>query len=388
MSETLIHSVLVPFVKGLVTVLLVAVSAGILTWIERRGLGRLQIRKGPNRVGPAGFFQWIADVVKLVFKEDVVPSRAEKVIHLLGPLLLFMPAVVVLGLVPWGPELTLFGVTTPLHAAADVNVALLLILAVSSIGVYGIILAGWSSNSKYPLLGGLRSAAQLISYEVPMGFAVVAAVLMAGSLSMVEIIEAQKEAGVWFVFPGLVAFFLYFVSGVAETNRTPFDLPEAESELVGGFHTEYSGFRWAIFFMSEYGNMISIGAVATTLFFGGWLRPFPNVAWLSFLDVIPPFFWFAGKVFLFLLVYIWFRATFPRYRFDQLMALGWKALIPISLGNLFLVALAALWGAAGLKVLGAVLVLLVAAGLVAAWRRPARASVTTRMAAEKVEVRA
>ena len=388
MSETLIHSVLVPFVKGLLTVLLVAVAAGILTWIERRGLGRLQIRKGPNRVGPAGFFQWIADVVKLVFKEDVVPSRAEKVIHLLGPLLLFTPAVVVLGLVPWGPELTLFGVTTPLHAAADVNVALLLILAVSSIGVYGIILAGWSSNSKYPLLGGLRSAAQLISYEVPMGFAVVAAVLMAGSLSMVEIIEAQKEAGLWFVFPGLVAFFLYFVSGVAETNRTPFDLPEAESELVGGFHTEYSGFRWAIFFMSEYGNMISIGAVATTLFFGGWLRPFPNVAWLSFLDVVPAFFWFAGKVFLFLLVYIWFRATFPRYRFDQLMALGWKTLIPISLGNLFLVALAALWGAAGLKVLGALLVLAVAAGLFAAWRRPARPSVTTRMAAEKVEVRA
>ncbi|MBP7678669.1 MAG: NADH-quinone oxidoreductase subunit NuoH, partial [Thermoanaerobaculia bacterium] len=362
MSETLIHSVLVPFVKGLVTVLLVAVAAGILTWIERRGLGRLQIRKGPNRVGPAGFFQWIADVVKLVFKEDVVPSRAEKVIHLLGPLLLFTPAVVVLGLVPWGPELTLFGVTTPLHAAADLNVSLLLILAVSSIGVYGIILAGWSSNSKYPLLGGLRSAAQLISYEVPMGFAIVAAVLMAGSLSMVGIIEAQKEAGVWFVFPGLVAFFLYFVSGVAETNRTPFDLPEAESELVGGFHTEYSGFRWAIFFMSEYGNMISIGAVATTLFFGGWLRPFPNVAWLSFLDVVPAFFWFAGKVFLFLLVYIWFRATFPRYRFDQLMSLGWKTLIPISLGNLFLVALAALWGAQGLKVLGAVLVLLVAAG--------------------------
>ena len=388
MSETLIHSVLVPFVKGLVTVLLVAVAAGILTWIERRGLGRLQIRKGPNRVGPAGFFQWIADVVKLVFKEDVVPSRAEKVIHLLGPLLLFTPAVVVLGLVPWGPELTLFGVTTPLHAAADLNVSLLLILAVSSIGVYGIILAGWSSNSKYPLLGGLRSAAQLISYEVPMGFAIVAAVLMAGSLSMVEIIEAQREAGVWFVFPGLVAFFLYFVSGVAETNRTPFDLPEAESELVGGFHTEYSGFRWAIFFMSEYGNMISIGAVATTLFFGGWLRPFPNVAWLSFLDVVPAFFWFAGKVFLFLLVYIWFRATFPRYRFDQLMALGWKTLIPISLGNLFLVALAALWGAQGLKVLGAVLVLLVAAGLFAAWRRPARPSVTTRMAAEKVEVRA
>ena len=388
MSETLIHHVLVPLTKGLVTVLLVAIAAGVLTWIERRGLGRLQIRKGPNRVGPLGFFQWIADTVKLLFKEDVVPSRAEKAIHLLAPLLLFTPAVVVLGLVPWGPELTLFGVTTPLHAAADVNVALLLILAVSSIGVYGIILAGWSSNSKYPLLGGLRSAAQLISYEVPMGFAIVSAVLMTGSLSMVDIIEAQKTAGVWFVFPGLVSFFLYFVSGVAETNRTPFDLPEAESELVGGFHTEYSGFRWSVFFMSEYGNMISIGAVATTLFFGGWLRPFPNVAWLSFLDVVPAFVWFAGKVFLFLLAYIWFRATFPRYRFDQLMALGWKALLPISLGNLLLVALAALWGTAGLKVLGAVLALLVAAGLVAVWRRPARPRTTTTIAAAKVEVRA
>ena len=388
MSETLIYHVLVPLTKGLVTVLLVAIAAGVLTWIERRGLGRLQIRKGPNRVGPLGFFQWIADTVKLLFKEDVVPSRAEKAIHLLAPLLLFTPAVVVLGLVPWGPELTLFGVTTPLHAAADVNVALLLILAVSSIGVYGIILAGWSSNSKYPLLGGLRSAAQLISYEVPMGFAIVSAVLMTGSLSMVDIIEAQKTAGVWFVFPGLVSFFRYFVSGVAETNRTPFDLPEAESELVGGFHTEYSGFRWSVFFMSEYGNMISIGAVATTLFFGGWLRPFPNVAWLSFLDVVPAFFWFAGKVFLFLLAYIWFRATFPRYRFDQLTALGWKALLPISLGNLLLVALAALWGTAGLKVLGAVLALLVAAGLVAVWRRPARPRTTTTIAAAKVEVRA
>jgi NADH-quinone oxidoreductase subunit H len=388
MSETLLHNVLIPLIKGIVTVVAVGLAAGVLTWIERRLLGRFQIRKGPNRVGPQGFFQWIADTIKLVFKEDVVPSRAEKVLHLLGPLLLFTPAVVVLGLVPWGPEFTLFGVTTTLHASADVNVALLLILAVSTIGVYGIILSGWASNSKYPLLGGLRSAAQLISYEVPMGLAVVAAVLMSNSLSMVEIIEAQRKAGVWFIFPGLIAFFLYFLSGVAETNRTPFDLPEAESELVGGFHTEYSGFRWAVFFMSEYGNMISISAVATTLFFGGWLRPFPNVAWLSFLDVIPAFFWFAGKVFLFLIVYIWFRATFPRYRFDQLMSLGWKTLIPISLGNLLLVALAALWGAAGLKVLGGVLVLLVAAGFFAIWRRPARARSSTTMASANVEVRA
>ena len=201
MSHTLLHNVLIPFLKGAITVVALGLAAGILTWIERRLLGRLQIRKGTNRVGPQGFFQWIADTVKLVFKEDIVPSRAEKALHLLGPLLLFVPAVVVLGLVPWGPEFTLFGVTTPLHAAADLNVGLLLILAVSTIGVYGIILSGWASNSKYPLLGGLRSAAQLISYEVPMGLAVVSAILMSGSLSMVEIIEAQRKAGVWFVFP-------------------------------------------------------------------------------------------------------------------------------------------------------------------------------------------
>ena len=184
-----------------------------------------------------------------------------------------------------------------------------------------------------------------------MGFAVVSAVLMSRSLSLVEIVERQKEAHLWFVFPGLIAFFLYFVSGVAETNRIPFDLPEAESELVAGFHTEYSGFRWAIFFLSEYANMITISAVATVLFFGGWLRPFPNVAWLSFLDLVPPLVWFVLKVSGFLFVYMWFRGTFPRYRFDQLMALGWKWLIPLSIGNVLLVAVAALWKTPGLKVL-------------------------------------
>ena len=235
------------------------------------------------------------------------------------------------------------------------NVGLLLLVAITSIGVYGIILGGWASNSKYALMGGLRSAAQLISYEVPMGFALVAAILMSRSLSLVGIVEAQKAAHLWFIFPGLLAFFLYFVSGVAETNRIPFDLPEAESELVAGFHTEYSGFRWAVFFLSEYANMITISAIATTLFFGGWLRPFPNVSWLSFLDVIPRIVWFLLKVSVFLFVYIWFRGTFPRYRFDQLMALGWKVLIPLSIGNVVLVAFAALWGLPGLKVLSAVL---------------------------------
>ncbi|HQR45596.1 MAG TPA: NADH-quinone oxidoreductase subunit NuoH [Thermoanaerobaculia bacterium] len=366
MNEALLYNVVIPSVKAVVAVLVVATVAGILTLIERRVLARLQVRQGPNRVGWNGVLQWVADVVKLIFKEDVVPAGAEQGIHFLAPLLVMMPALTVYAFIPWGPETTwnvpgLGAIRTGLYGT-DVNVGLLLLVAITSIGVYGIILGGWASNSKYALMGGLRSAAQLISYEVPMGFALVAAILMSKSLSLVGIVEAQRDAGLWFIFPGVVAFFLYFVSGVAETNRIPFDLPEAESELVAGFHTEYSGFRWAVFFLSEYANMITISAVATTLFFGGWLRPFPNVGWLSFLDLVPPLVWFLLKVSVFLFVYIWFRGTFPRYRFDQLMALGWKVLIPISIGNVLLVALAALWGLPGLKVLSAVLWVALVAG--------------------------
>ncbi len=359
MNEALLYNVVIPAVKAVVSVLVVATVAGILTLIERRVLARLQVRQGPNRVGWNGVLQWVADVVKLIFKEDVVPARAEAVIHFLAPILVMVPALTVYAFIPWGPEGTFnvpgIGLIRTGPYGTDVNVGLLLLVAITSIGVYGIILGGWASNSKYALMGGLRSAAQLISYEVPMGFALVAAILMSRSLSLVGIVEAQKAAHLWFVFPGLLAFFLYFVSGVAETNRIPFDLPEAESELVAGFHTEYSGFRWAVFFLSEYANMITISAIATTLFFGGWLRPFPNVAWLSFLDLVPPIVWFLLKVAAFLFVYIWFRGTFPRYRFDQLMALGWKFLIPASIANVILVALAALWGLAGLRVLSAVL---------------------------------
>ena len=383
MSDFTLHSIVIPVTKAAIAVLVMAMMSGILTWVERRRLGFLQVRKGPNRVGPAGFFQWVADAVKVMMKEDLVPARAERFLHFLAPLLIVTPAITVFAILPWGPDVSfpvpgLGTVTTPLYAA-DLNVGLLLVLAITTIGIYGIILGGWASNSKYALLGGLRSAAQLISYEVPMGFAVVAVILMGRSLSLVQIIQAQKDAGIWFIFPGLLAFFLYFVSGVAETNRTPFDLPEAESELVAGFHTEYSGFKWSVFFMAEYANMITISAVATTLFFGGWLRPFPNVSWLSFLDVVPPAVWFLLKVSFFLFVYIWFRATFPRYRFDQLMALGWKVLIPLSLGNVALVGVAALWGAGGLKVLGAVLTGAFVALLVVALRRPAPPRVTERM---------
>ena len=288
-SESLLNYFLIPAVKAVVVVILVATAAGILTYIERRTLAFLQVRKGPNRVGPEGILQFVADVVKLLTKEDVVPAKAQHFIHFLAPVLVMVPGLAVFAVLPWGPEFTMripgLGKITTAWYAADLNVSLLLVLAITSIGVYGIILGGWASNSKYALLGGLRSAAQLISYEVPMGFAVVSAILMARSLSLVEIVEAQRAHHMWFILPGLVAFLLYFISGVAETNRIPFDLPEAESELVAGFHTEYSGFRWAIFFLTEYANMITISAVATALFFGGWLRPFPSVKALAFLDV-------------------------------------------------------------------------------------------------------
>jgi NADH-quinone oxidoreductase subunit H len=300
-------------------------------------------------------------------KEDIVPAKAEKFIHFLAPVLVVVPALTVFAVIPWGPmqHLRIPGIgriDTPDYVT-DLNVGLLFVLAVTSIGIYGIILGGWASNSKYALLGGLRSAAQLISYEVPMGLAVVSVVLMSRSLSLVEIIEAQRRFHTWFIFPGLLAFFLYFLSGVAETNRVPFDLPEAESELVAGFHTEYSGVKWSFFFLGEYANMITISSIATTLFFGGWLRPFPNVHALRFLSIVPPIAWFLIKVAVFMLVYIWFRGTFPRYRFDQLMALGWKTLIPLALGNLVLVAGFALDGRRGLQTLGAILWGLFALGI-------------------------
>jgi NADH-quinone oxidoreductase subunit H len=248
--------------------------------------------------------------------------------------LIIVPALVVFSVIPFGP--------TEIWRVTDVNVGLLLVLGISSVGVYGIILGGWASNNKFSLMGGMRSAAQLVSYEVPMGFAVVSVVLMANTLSLVGIVEAQRAAGIWYFLPGIVAFFIYFVCGVAETNRNPFDLPEAESELVAGFHTEYSGMKFAFYFLAEYANMVVVSSVATVLFFGGWLRPFPNVAALSFLDVVPPVLWFLLKMGVFLFCYIWFRGTFPRYRFDQLMALGWKVFIPVSLVNLMAVGLAVL----------------------------------------------
>lgn len=344
MANPWIAFLVVPLVKIVVILAAVILLAAYLSFFERKILAYMQIRIGPNRVFPRGWLQPIADALKLFSKEDIVPSRAEKLVYMLSPVITTAPALVVFSVVPFASASTLFGLLkepiTPY--LTDINIGILFILGVSSVGVYGIILGGWSSNNKFSLMGGLRSAAQLVSYEVPMGFSVVAVLLMAGSLSLVKIVEAQKQAGVWFFVPGIVAFFIYFVCGVAETNRSPFDLPEAESELVAGFHTEYSGMKWAFYFLAEYANMVVISSVATVLFFGGWLRPFPNVAALAFLDVIPPFLWFAAKVGFFLFCYIWFRATFPRYRFDQLMALGWKVLLPVSLANVLVVGLGVL----------------------------------------------
>jgi NADH-quinone oxidoreductase subunit H len=331
------------YLKVLILVAVVPAIVGfVIVLAERRLMGFMQARLGPNRVGPKGLLQGVADLLKLVTKEDITPAQAEKAVYFLAPVLAVIPSLTALAVIPFGPAVQIGKIKTPLWVAADVNIGLLFLLAITSIGVYGIILGGWASNNKYSLLGGLRSAAQLVSYEVPMGLALVSVLLMTRSMSMVEIVERQGRLGLWFVFPGLLAFFLYFVSGVAETNRNPFDLPEAESELVSGFNTEYSGVKFAFFFLGEYAAMIVISCVAVTVFFGGWLPPFPSVAALKFLGVIPPFGWFLIKTGFFLFCYIWFRSTFPRYRFDQLMALGWKWMIPLALANIVIVALAIL----------------------------------------------
>ena len=341
MSDPLLQYLGIPLAKIVVILGVLLLIVAYLTLAERKVLAYMQVRIGPNRVGPRGLFQPIADVFKLFAKEDLVPANAEKFVFMLAPLLIFVPSFLVWAVIPFGDPFTIGGVTIE-PFMADINIAVLFVLGVSSIGVYGIILGGWSSNNKFSLMGGLRSAAQMVSYEVPLGFAVVSVLLMSGSLSLVSIVEAQRDAGVWFVVPGILGFAIYFVCGVAETNRNPFDLPEAESELVGGFHTEYSGMKFAFFFLAEYMNMLLVSSLAVILFFGGWLRPFPNLAALDFLDVIPPFVWYLAKVMAFIFVYIWFRGTFPRYRFDQLMAVGWKWLLPLSLANVGLVAIGVL----------------------------------------------
>jgi NADH-quinone oxidoreductase subunit H len=329
---------LLPLLKIVVLLNAVLIAVTYMVLLERKVIAWVQVRLGPMRVGPYGALQPIADAIKLLLKEDITPVRSDRFVFTLAPIVAMVPALIAFAVIPFDSEVTIFGYRMPLFVA-DVNIGLLYVVSITSLSVYGIILAGYASNSKYPLLAGLRASAQLISYEIAVTMMLVSMVVTAGTLSMVGIVEAQQRDHVWFAFIQPVAFVILFIGGLAETNRAPFDLPEAEQELTGGFHTEYSGMRFALFFLAEYANMIVISAVATTLFFGGWLRPFPNVALLSFLGLVPGWIWFVLKTFVFLYVFIWIRATLPRYRYDQLMKLGWKFLIPLSIANLVVTAI-------------------------------------------------
>ena len=385
-----------------VYVLLVFVGLSIaviaMNWLERKILAHMQVRLGPMRVGPHGLLQPIADALKLLLKEDIIPDGADKVVFWIAPFIVVLAAFTVFVVVPFGPT----------HAITDMNIGILFMLGVSSLSVLGIVTAGWASNSHYPLIGALRSSAQMVSYEVAMGLAVVSAIMMTslsdqgGTLNMIEIVQRQQQQGVWFLFKffplGIIAFAIFAIAMVAETNRAPFDLPEAESELTAGFHTEYSGFRWSLFFLAEYSAMIAVSSIAVTLWLGGWLRPFPNalqgptwdlafslvpgltflflgglcfyntarmpkhplfriqtiglagfgavLALIGLLMFVPPvrdrvgdIFWFSAKIAAFMYLYIWYRGTFPRYRFDQLMKVGWKVLLPTGLALLILTAM-------------------------------------------------
>ena len=294
------------------------VCVAYVTYAERKIIGYIQVRIGPNRVGPRGWLQPIADAVKLVFKEIIIPTNANRFLFLSAPILSLTPALAAWAVVPFTDTLVL----------ANLDAGLLYILALTSLGVYGVIVAGWASNSKYAFLGAMRSAAQIVAYEIAMGFALVGLLMVAGSLNLVQIANAQ-EGGLhqWYVWPLFPLFLVYFISGVAETNRAPFDVAEGESEIVAGFHVEYSGMSFMIFFMAEYANMVLIATLAAILFLGGWHAPF-DIAPFTWL---PPFFWLFGKVAILMFVFLWLRATFPRYRYDQIMRLGWKVFIPVTL---------------------------------------------------------
>jgi NADH-quinone oxidoreductase subunit H len=394
------------FFWATVYILLVFVGLSLaviaMNWLERKILAHMQVRLGPMRVGPHGLLQPIADALKLLLKEDIIPAEADKTVFWVAPFIVVLAAFTVFVVVPFGPT----------HAITDMNIGILFMLGVSSLSVLGIVTAGWASNSHYPLIGALRSSAQMVSYEVAMGLAVVSVILMTslneastGTLSMIGIVEAQQAQAQWFIFKffplGLIGFFIFAVAMVAETNRAPFDLPEAESELTAGFHTEYSGFRWSLFFLAEYSAMIAVSSIAVTLWLGGWLRPFPNAlqgpTWDLVFSLIPgltflflagmtfystvrmpkhplfriqtiglagfgallaliglilfipgvrirvqDIFWFSAKVAGFMYLYIWYRGTFPRYRFDQLMKVGWKVLLPTGLALLILTAVVAM----------------------------------------------
>ncbi|GAA0549538.1 NADH-quinone oxidoreductase subunit NuoH [Actinomadura livida] len=322
--------------KVLAVFAFLVVTVLLTMWIERRVIGRMQLRVGPNRAGPFGLLQGLADGIKLALKEDIVPRQVDKVVFVLAPVMAAVPAFISFAIIPMGPTVSIFGHQTPLQVT-DLPVAVLLVLAMASMGVYGIVLAGWSSMSPYSLLGGLRSSAQVISYEIAMALSFVAVFMFAGSMSTSEIVAAQQDR--WFVLLLAPSFVVYVITMMGESNRIPFDLPEGEGELVGGFHTEYSSLKFAMFFLAEYINLATLSALATTLFLGGWRAPAPiSTVWAGANSGWWPVLWFLAKVFLFIFFFIWLRGTLPRVRYDQLMKLGWKVLMPFSLGWILLVA--------------------------------------------------
>ncbi len=317
-------------IKSIVLIAFGIVGFAYTTYYERRALARIQTRIGPNRAGPAGLLQPLADAVKLIFNEELIPTKADKFLFLLAPVLTVLPSLIIWAVVPWGTSVTLFGREVSLYLA-DINVGVLYIMAVASIAVYGIVIAGWSSNSKYPLLGSLRATAQIISYELTLGLAFVGPILIANSMSMVDIVQKQQETA-WFFILQPLGFVIFFLAILAEVNRAPFDMPEAEQELVGGYHTEYSGMKFALFFMAEYIKMIAVSAIAATLFLGGYLGP-----WVDSLPWLGPIYLLLKIIFL-LFIMIWVRGTLPRFRYDRLMAFGWKIMLPAALINVFITA--------------------------------------------------
>jgi NADH-quinone oxidoreductase subunit H len=332
--ELQVTMVILAKIFAIVMPLMLAVA--YLTFAERKVIGAMQVRIGPNRVGPAGWLQPIADALKLLLKEVIIPSNANRLLFVIAPILSIGPALAAWAVIPFGDGLVL----------ADIDAGLLYILALSSMGVYGVIIAGWASNSKYAFLGAMRSAAQIVAYEIAMGFALVGVLIAAGSLNLNQIVLAQQGSFLhWFWLPLLPLFVIFFVSGVAETNRAPFDVAEGESEIVAGFHVEYSGMAFAVFFLAEYANMILVSALAATLFLGGWLSPFQGIPVLeTIFSPVPGVVWLSLKIALFLFLFLWLRATFPRYRYDQIMRLGWKVFIPITIVWLLLEGVAVVAG--------------------------------------------
>ncbi len=324
MIETLIFLVLTIIKIGVVVGVLLLIIA-YLIWVERKVIAHMQVRLGPMRVGWHGLLQPIADGLKLIFKEDIIPTHASKVVFVLAPVIATVPALMAIAVIPFGDTISIFGKSIDM-VITDVNIGILFILAVTSVGVYGVILGGWSSNNKYSLLGALRSSAQMISYELSLGLSLIGVIMISQSLSLVDIVDSQAKY--WFVILQPLGFLIYAVSAIAETNRCPFDLPEAETELVAGFHTEYSSMKFALFFMAEYANIITVSAVAVTFFFGGWRGPY-----------LPPVVWFLIKMALCIFFFIWLRSTYPRFRYDQLMKFGWKILLPVALLNILITGL-------------------------------------------------